>query len=293
MTASADVSLNEKGAMQPGAEEQPRSAAGFGVQPEKASGADLPSVPGGWLAEFDGSREQQALDDALVVLQRRRQERIAEDVDLVTWLALQNFTGPDYILFATELAKYGNAVIIAWIRRGLILARVRERGFGGLPEPPPGALNRPDVAEELSGETVAKALYFFREKVLLGRRWDPTKGASIKTFFVGQCLIQFANVYRYWLKNEAGYSEILVDDLAVIDRPQARTPRTDPAELAAIRAEIDTRLKDVPERTRAVMVLTAADWSQADIARRLGITTKAVERTLAHYRSPNRRKGAA
>lgn len=279
--------------MQPGAEEQPRSAAGLGIQPEEASGADQSSAPGGWLAEFDGSAEQQALDDALAVLQRRRQERIAEDLDLVTWLAMNNFTGADYILFATELAKYGNAVIMAWIRRGLILARVRERGLGGLPEPPPGALNQPDVAEELSGETVAKALYFFREKVLIEKRWDPMKGASIKTFFVGQCLIQFANVYRYWLRNEAGYPEILVDDLAVIDRPQARTPHTDPAELAAIRAEIDTKLKGVPERTRAIMVLTAAGWLQTDIARRLGITVKAVERTLAYYRTPNRGKGAA
>jgi len=279
--------------MQPGAEEQPRSAAGLGIEPEKASGANQSSVPGRWLAEFEGTQEQRHLDDALAVLQRRRQERIAEDVDLVTWLAMQGFTGPDYTLFATELAKYGNAVIIAWIRRGLILARVRERGLGGLHEPPPGALNRPDVAEELAGETVAKALHYFREKVLIGKRWDPTKGASIKTFFVGQCLFQFANVYRYWLKNEASIPDILVDDLAVIDRPLARTPRTDPAELAAIRAEIDTRLKDVPKRTRAVMVLTAADWPQADIAERLGTTVKAVQRTLEYYRSPNRRKGAA
>lgn len=138
--------------MQPGAEEQPRSAAGFGIEPEKASGAgNSSSVPAGWLAEFDGSQEQQNLDDALAALQRRRQERIAEDVDLVTSLAMQGFTGRDYTLIATELAKHGNAVIIAWIRRGLIFARVRERGLGGLPEPPAGALNRPDVAEELAG----------------------------------------------------------------------------------------------------------------------------------------------
>jgi DNA-directed RNA polymerase specialized sigma24 family protein len=277
--------------MQPGPEAQPRGAAGFGIEPDQASGAgNSSSVPAEWLAEFNDSQEQRDLDQALAAL-RRRQERLAQDVDLITWLALQGFTGRDYEVFATELAKYGNAVIIAWIRRGVIFARVRDRGFGGLPEPPLGALNQPDVAEELAGETVAKALYFFREKVLLGKRWNPAKGASIKTFFVGQCLIQFANVYRRWLNNEAITGEVLIDDLTLVDRPPTQT--TDPAELAAIRAEIDARLKDVPERTRAVMVLTAADWPQTEIAARLGITVKAVERTLEYYRTTNRRKGAA
>jgi hypothetical protein len=37
---------------------------------------------------------------------------------------------------------------------------------------------------------------------LLANRWDPKKGASIKTFFIGQCLIRFVNVYNRWRDND-------------------------------------------------------------------------------------------
>lgn len=166
----------------------------------------------------------------------------------------------------------------------------------GLPAPPIGALDELDVARELAYETVTNALCYFRDKVLMGRRWDPARGATIKTYFIGQCLFQFANVYRAWLKHEAPLAAVLVDDVALLDRPQGRTPLTDPAELAAIRAEIDARFNAVPEKSRekvcTVMVLTAADWTQEEIAAYMGVTVKVVERTLAYYRSLNRRKAA-
>jgi hypothetical protein len=41
----------------------------------------------------------------------RRRERLAEDADLVTWLALASFAGTDYDRFAYELARYGHAVM--------------------------------------------------------------------------------------------------------------------------------------------------------------------------------------
>jgi hypothetical protein len=64
-------------------------AAGFGMEPGQASGAvNSSSVPAEWLTEFNDSQEQRDLDQALAAL-RRRQERLAEDVDLITWLALQ------------------------------------------------------------------------------------------------------------------------------------------------------------------------------------------------------------
>ncbi|HEX5996635.1 MAG TPA: hypothetical protein VFY84_15955 [Jiangellales bacterium] len=172
--------------MQPGSEEQPDGAAGSGIQREPARGAADVPLPGSWLGEFAGTREDRDLDEAVRALRRR--ERVAEDADLIMWLALNGFAGEDYRRFAHELARYGYAVMLAWIRKGVIFGKCRERGLGGLPEPPVGAITRPDVAEELAGETVAKSLHYFRENVLLRRQWDPTRGASIKSYFIGQCL---------------------------------------------------------------------------------------------------------
>jgi hypothetical protein len=108
------------------------------------------------------------------------------------------------------------------IRCGLIFGKCRERGLGGLEEPPPGAMTRPDVVEELANQTVAKSLHYFRENVLMRGQWNPNRGASIKSYFIGQCLIRFPNIYRAWLRTEASTNVMLVDELAILDRPGRR-----------------------------------------------------------------------
>ena len=47
-------------------------------------------------------------------------------------------------------------------------------------------------------ETTAKALVFFRDQVLLGKRWNVNAGATVTTYFVGACLLAFPNVFRRW-----------------------------------------------------------------------------------------------
>ncbi len=46
---------------------------------------------------------------------------------------------------------------------------------------------------------MAVALNKFRDTVLRRHRWDSTRGATIKTYFIGQCLIHFSNIYRSWI----------------------------------------------------------------------------------------------
>lgn len=170
--------------MAPHPEEQlglPASPSGVPVQP---ASEHLSHVPEQWLAEPEHRNAADRLD------------RLAADYELITGLAWGKFEGADYQYFANELAKYGLAVMRGWMRRRLILARCRERGFGGLPEPPLDAFDDPDVLDELANETVAKALHHFREDVLLAGKWDHHRGASLRTYFIGQCLIRFANIYR-------------------------------------------------------------------------------------------------
>lgn len=265
--------------MQPEADELTDGVVGSGLQREPTRRAV--AVPTSWLDDFTGTREDQDLDAAVRALRRR--ERLAEDADLVDWLSSAGFAGPDYDRFAFELARYGYAVTVAWIRQGAIFGKCRERG-AGLPEPPPGALNQLHVAEGLANETVARALRSFRETVLIPGRWDPDRGASIKTFFIGQCLFRFPNIYRSWLKAEV-YTDHLVDDLTILDRPVSGGPPTDPADLAVIRQEVDILLADAPNRTKTMLVLLAAGWTQADIAALLGLTENAVQHAVRYYRN--------
>jgi hypothetical protein len=249
------------------------------VQPDKADHRG--QVPLSWLAEEHVSAAE-------------RVDRLAWDYNLVTDLAFRQFEGPRYDYFANELAKYGMAVIRGWIRRRLILARCRERGFGGLPEPPVGAFDDPELVEGLTDETVAMALRHFREDVLIPGRWDYRKGASLRTFFIGQCLIRFANVYRSWWRQDGRRraAEACVDpgDLCLLDQ------RTEPDIEVLVLDQIagDQLLRQVRDiRVRRALVMAAAGIPQREIAERLRCTTKAVERMLANERTRMRRRGTA
>jgi hypothetical protein len=200
-----------------------------------------------------------------------------------TWsptLGLTGFEGDDWDYFEQELAKYGIAVMGGWLRTGLISSRYAARVFGGLPE-----MTRefePDEVEELTYETVSKALFHFRRDVLMKHAWDYRKGATLRTFFVGQCLSRFANIYRRWWRNEARNNHLLADpdDLVRLDR---RRDGVDQRAVDGVLAEgLLADMKD--PRVRAAMRLTAAGRSQAEIAGILGVTEKAVERMLYNER---------
>ncbi len=123
----------------------------------------------------------------------RRLAELTADRELLDRLMWESYAGAAYERFADRLVRYGYAVIHAWCLEGLIFSRCAEKGWTL-----PRARITPDDAVELASETVTIALVKFRETVLIPRKWDPAKGASLNTFFVGQCLLRFLNVYRRW-----------------------------------------------------------------------------------------------
>lgn len=241
------------------------------VQPAEGQLELIPAVPVTWLDDAAGGDRDLA----------DRLDRIAADEDLVLTLQLTNYTGDEWDYVATQLVRYGMAVIAGWMRRGVILTRCRDRGSGGLHDL--GRPFDPDEVDELTGETVAKALNHFRSDVLMKRRWSPHGGATLRTFFIGQCLLRFANIYRRWWGNESRFrhATTATDDTMELFAP--RTPGVDDA--AVTRTYALTMLARVKNpRVRRAMLLTADGRSQAEIAVELGCTEKAVERMLAKQR---------
>jgi DNA-directed RNA polymerase specialized sigma24 family protein len=215
--------------------------------------------------------------------QARYLARLEADEDLVLHLALQGFEGSDFDFFNGELAKYGIGVLTGWMVSGLIFAKVKA--------PPGDELRDRDIIEELVGETVAKALVHFRQDVLMQRRWTSTRGATLRTFFIGQCLIRFSNVYRSWWAKEMKAARFpLVDptdaaelSTAGVEGPEPRS--LDEQEVARVLARV------TDPRVKTALVLAASGWQQWEIARRLQVTEKTVERMLANNRSRLRTLG--
>lgn len=221
-----------------------------------------------------------------------RIDRLTADYDLVTELAWRQFAGRDYEIFQTELARYGIAVLSSWMRRRLIFQRVRERGYGGLPDPPEGTLDDPDTVAELAQETVAKALRHFHDDVLVPGKWDSRRGATLRTYFIGQCLIRFANVYRRWWAEETRYGRVMSAEAhprwltdALVESPEARLARQDEVARAL------SRVRN-PKVQRA-LVLHSAGMTYTEIAADLHVTPKTVERMIANERDRMRKRGIA
>ncbi len=219
-------------------------------------------------------------------------DRLAADVDLHTRLALIGFTGPEYREFQTELTRYGLDVMTGWLRTGKIFSKMQDSGYG-LRRPPDGALDR-DAQDELAGETVAVALSRFHHDVLLRRRWDPTKGARLTTFFVGQCKIRFANIYRAWLEKELASDRLIDPDLDAHHLEALASAADSPEWKAVARGYIRRGVRGIRDpRVHRALEMIASDHSQAEIAVDLGVSERAVERMLANNRDRIRKLGIA
>jgi hypothetical protein len=122
-------------------------------------------------------------------------ERLRYDVDALLKLQLSGWSDEVWSPVAEALAEYGYAVMAGWLVTGKIYAQVK--AIGKPVTPCPHAWMDDEAIQTLADETVALAIRKFK-KVLFEGAWKAERGASLATYFVGQCKIQFPNVYRKW-----------------------------------------------------------------------------------------------
>ncbi|WP_116451706.1 RNA polymerase sigma factor [Blastococcus litoris] len=174
-----------------------------------------PHLAGGWSAREEDLEPPQGLEsdeerlrreDRLVDEDRHpdgdRLDRMLGDADLLLNLQLSNYSPKVWKPIAEEFARYGYAVISSWIRRGLIFGIVtKATNYGFTRDFDERIQGREDV-HDLASFTVVNALDKFLEIALKNHSWDPNKGASLKTYFIGQCKWQFPNVYKEWRRTQ-------------------------------------------------------------------------------------------
>ncbi|BEL42106.1 Putative transcriptional rgulator [Mycobacteroides abscessus subsp. abscessus] len=231
---------------------------------------------GAWLDDPDLAAE---LADELEQLERLR--RLQADEELVLALQLEQFTGRLWARFSRELTRYGLGVLRAWIRHGTIYVKAKKlTGYGlgrieGWPDD--------QTIDDIATDTVVAALNYFRDKVLKTHRWQSSGGASLGTFFIGQCLYQFANIYRSALRAElerieqatTPMDELPEDEFDVIKGIEATIVTNDT--VAEAMALLTT------DRARQALFLQEHGFTQREIADKLGLRdAKSVENLLGH-----------
>lgn len=204
--------------------------------------------------------------------------RLSADVELCEVLASCDFDGPLWEHYAEELAKYGCAVMSAWLRTGQITRECRRHGR---PVDLPDHWTVDDQREVVL-ETVAKGLVVFRT-ALVDQRWSAKSGASLRTYFAGSCIRAFPNVLRAWSREQERWDRAT----QAWEQETALTDRQSPAEsLAAIdaREALETMLADSPDRTKAILRLSFDGYTVAEIADVLVMTSATVSAVLHRSR---------
>ncbi|GAC1386325.1 MAG: Fis family transcriptional regulator [Marmoricola sp.] len=216
-------------------------------------------------------------------------DRLSGDVDLVTDMALEGYVGPVWEHFANELTKYALAVFRSWLATGSIYRHCADKGR------PVKRLHRDftdDEVEGLADETVAEALYRFRTTVLMTNKWDSRRGATLRTFFIGQCLLRFPNIYSTFRRDVIRNGHEPTDDLRPLMDLRNMSPGPERHVVPHLTSMAALESVKSPKVRRA-MIMRADGWSNADIAEEFGTTEKGVERMLANERQRLRGRGIA
>lgn len=236
-------------------------------------------------ARIKPENSYQWADDASEVERARNVDRLAGDTELVSLLRSQDFKGVDYDYAAGELVRYALDVLTAWLIKGTIFTKCKQRLGYTLKPPPAGKIPRDD-AESIAGEVVAIALRRFREDVLAPGKWDPARGASLTTYFVGQCIFRLPNVYDKWVSDHPLHVPV-GEDLWLLDSHSTTTAIED--DVIRSRASVEAlQLVRNPD-ARMALVMAAMGYSHRQIAEHLGRTVKAVERMIEYGRRQTRK----
>jgi len=147
-----------------------------------------------------------------------RVERVAER-EILMLLQLQGFdrSTPEWGVVAKALVEYGYSVFCAWLATGVARRMAARhaggRGVIGLSKIPEGLRLDDDDAHALSLELMLVALERFRTQTLMNphRTWRPEGGASLKTYFIGRCLMELPDTYQRWAHSEKDRLVLMAD----------------------------------------------------------------------------------
>lgn len=209
------------------------------------------------------------------------------DEALVDTLRRDDFAGPKFEMFLYRLVEYAFPVMRKLLRTGEIFEQTTRYGR---------SIARPDWftadnADDLVAETIAEGVNLFRSQ-LMQDAWKPG-GASLRTFFIGACVRSFPNVFRRFERSHSKWisHHLAVDSeeyegfLATISNRSLEDLTVRSAEDTVLAQQsICSAIADLSWPKRRLVFLVAHDIPQDEIAKELGISTRAVEGRLRRAR---------
>lgn len=207
-------------------------------------------------------------------------DRLAGDIEVVEALKAARWAGDDWDFFADVLATYGLGVITGWLMTGKLNQKCREKkvSFTPVPEWVAGVSNECQI---IAAEVVARAIHQFQTKILPRGMWNPSRGASLATYFIGQCLFQVGPAVRAWEAERDGALPSSHEDLEMLAPEQGDTAHQDALRQMAAVQLLDKVLEG---DSRRALEMEWLGYSREEIAEELGIDKQAVAMRISRGR---------
>lgn len=258
---------------------QPMQTPGTPQRRARRTSARRPLQPqrAGFSSEGDNDRDFLGdLASRETTEEARRVQRLW-DQGIVLDLQLRGYdtSTPEWVEFATAMAEYGYSVLKGWLISGTLYRMAASHGNGqgvnGLGKIPDTLRLAGDDAHTLATDVLIVSIDQFRSKTLMHprpeKRWNPTGGASLKTFFVGRCLMEFPDCYVKWHRQETRIHVELGRYAALDDTDRLR--HVDLEEAATGSATVGEVFAEVDPLVRVMFELQDEGYSYNEIAEML------------------------
>lgn len=202
----------------------------------------------------------------------------AADAERIAFLRAKNFSGPTFEALREDLWGYAMPVLRDALRTGRIVRMCRDRGiFVSLHTDDRQALHTSAVERDtLAVDTLVLADRYFRKSALQNGRWNASIGASLRTYFVGTCLLKFPDAYATWSRQRRDRAVAAYYGVAIPER-LVPVDADDPGTVVVQRELVATLVKDATPTTRAILTKVLEGKTYAEIGCELGLSARAVE----------------
>ncbi|WP_328418528.1 hypothetical protein OG542_40255 (plasmid) [Streptomyces violaceus] len=218
---------------------------------------------------------------------RGNPEKLEADRALYERLQQRDFTGWEWELLRDDLWVYGWRILRAWMKDGTIIAKCGERGIV-VPARWPEVetlTRRGDLRDEVAHEAVERAVKTFTEEYLPNGRWDPAKGATMRTYFARTCMYAFRDAYKNWA---FGYRRNLFAAVSPLMDANLYAPGASYGgfeDTTAFQEAVQRILENAGPEVRAICgCIWETKMSQKEIGAELGMTARAVEGHMSRLR---------
>jgi hypothetical protein len=207
------------------------------------------------------------------------------DLASVARVSHAGFRGPVFDSFINGLYKYAWPVMLDAIRTGSIVTIQTGLPPRSIPSDERQLLHDSSPErEDLALASIARAVPKFITSLRNGR-WDPARGRSLRTFFIGACAYAFWQEYDLWCAQRRKQLAAIRRLASADGEPHGFTDeledRHDSQE--AVRLLLEKATKKSPE-LEAILRCLLTGMTAAEAASQLGYSARAVEGRLYQFR---------